>query len=339
MKTHAKNHQAGFTLIEFIVGLVVAGIMAAMVYTYFGSALTQSSVPIARLQKSSKLGQVMERIVADYNRLNALNLRYQWQANTTYTVGSAVIQTSNGDDQHYYKCTQAGTSGASAPTWGTTVTDNTVRWMEGGVIWKASGTPTEDIVWHKSHAYAVDDIMIPITNNGHYYRCITAGTSSSTVPVFVTWKASTAYLVNNTVFHVNGRYYRCTTAGTSGAVAPTWPTTNGYTVSDNTVIWTEVPDGTGALRWTEAGTILARNGTTASNNEAVLDDNMSHYLTDHKDRYGTAADYTVVTGFIQFNGTAEVVAGASSTSSEKNILKVTISNDSGEALTELFTIR
>jgi prepilin-type N-terminal cleavage/methylation domain-containing protein len=336
MKTHAKNHQAGFTLIEFIVGLVIAAIIAAMVYTYFGTALTQSGVPIQRLQKASKLHQVMENIVADYNRLNALNLRYTWRTGIDYHVGSVVVPSINKNNGHYYTCTTTGTSGAEPTTWptgaGAPVSDGGVTWREGGIIWTASGPLNETIVWRQSQLYSANDIMIPINNDGHYYRCTTSHTTSSSAlgSVIDTWKNSKSYIAGDTVSPTsyNGHYYICTTAGTSGATQPPWPSSG--PVTDNTVTWTEA--------WTEAGTILARTGTTASNNDAVLNDNIWNYLNNYASRYGTG--YTVVTAetkFIKFSGTNEADAVGAD---EKNILKVTIrSDDTNETLTQLFTIR
>ncbi|MCX2728562.1 hypothetical protein OO015_13815 (plasmid) [Thermomicrobium sp. 4228-Ro] len=59
------------------------------------------------------------------------------------------------------------------------------------------------------------------------------------------WQPNTAYSVGDyvipTAFNTSGprRLYRCTTAGTSGASEPSWPTTEGGTVNDGTVVWTE----------------------------------------------------------------------------------------------------
>lgn len=54
-------------------------------------------------------------------------------------------------------------------------------------------------------------------------------------------QASTAYSAGDIVRPetANGRSYRCTTAGTSGSGTPTWPTTEGGTVVDGGVTWTE----------------------------------------------------------------------------------------------------
>jgi prepilin-type N-terminal cleavage/methylation domain-containing protein len=57
---------SGFTLIELIVTLAVVAVISAVLYQYFGTSFTHSSVPIFRLQKSFALQQVMENITTDY---------------------------------------------------------------------------------------------------------------------------------------------------------------------------------------------------------------------------------------------------------------------------------
>jgi phage tail sheath gpL-like len=54
------------------------------------------------------------------------------------------------------------------------------------------------------------------------------------------WLTLTAYVTTQYVVPVtaNGFYYKCTTAGTTGAGQPTWPTTVGTTVSDGSAVWT-----------------------------------------------------------------------------------------------------
>ena len=63
-------------------------------------------------------------------------------------------------------------------------------------------------------------------------------------PVGDRWKSSTAYAAGevvtpNTGTTGNGHTYRCTTAGISGASQPAFPTSEGATVADGTVVWTE----------------------------------------------------------------------------------------------------
>ena len=197
MKSYLKNHQAGFTLIEVIVTLVLASVIAAMLSSFFGTSLTRSGEPIQRLMNSTNLQQVMENIVSDYNRLNALNSRYKWQPSINYRNGVIVTPKTipaSPNGGHYYKGTTAGTSGATEPSWptanGSTVTDGSVTWKESG-----------NIIWQKRHPYTAGAIIVPINNNGHYYKC--------------------------------------TVAGTSGATEPSWKKDNGITVTDGSVTWTE----------------------------------------------------------------------------------------------------
>lgn len=239
MKTHQKKHQAGFTLIEYIVVLVVASIIAAMVYAYFGSALTQSGVPIARLQQVSNLQRVMESIVADYERLNQINMRFKWRSSQPYTLGEVVLPSTSANNvtstidpnaSRYYVCTTAGTSGSALPsswpvttnpglTTGGTLPDGTAVWTELGYVWKSSTN------------YPADAIIVPPKNNGHFYK----GPSS---------------------------------ASTSGGTAPTaWPTAPNSTVSD------------GLVTWTEAGTILDNSDATVEDLYTYLTTQPSRYGT------------------------------------------------------------
>jgi len=197
MKSYTKNHKVGFTLIEVIVALVLVSVIAAMLTSFFGTSLTRSGEPVQRLKNSTNLQQVMENIVSDYNRLNALNLRYKWQPSINYRNGVIVTPKTipiSPNGGHYYKCTTAGTSGQTEPSWpvvtGSTVTDGSVTWKESG-----------NIIWQKSRLYTVGSIVVPINNNGHFYKC--------------------------------------TVAGTSGAIAPTWTTTTNSVVTDGVVRWTE----------------------------------------------------------------------------------------------------
>jgi len=144
MKSYTKNHKVGFTLIEVIVALVLVSVIAAMLTSFFGTSLTRSGEPVQRLKNSTNLQQVMENIVSDYNRLNALNLRYKWQPSINYRNGVIVTPKTipiSPNGGHYYKCTTAGTSGQTEPSWpvvtGSTVTDGSVTWKESGnIIWQ-----------------------------------------------------------------------------------------------------------------------------------------------------------------------------------------------------------
>ncbi|MDA8088169.1 MAG: prepilin-type N-terminal cleavage/methylation domain-containing protein [Nitrospiraceae bacterium] len=56
----------GFTLIEIIVTIVIVAILASMLYSYFGPAITGSGVPVARLESAMAAQSAMENVTADY---------------------------------------------------------------------------------------------------------------------------------------------------------------------------------------------------------------------------------------------------------------------------------
>ncbi len=88
--------------------------------------------------KSGKFSQLAKGNLAEANfkvENNDGATASAWQASTAYSVGDFTIPTAaNG---HYYKCTTAGTSDVSEPTWptdGSTVTDGSAEWQDMGVI-------------------------------------------------------------------------------------------------------------------------------------------------------------------------------------------------------------
>ena len=54
------------------------------------------------------------------------------------------------------------------------------------------------------------------------------------------WQSNTDYSLGTIVRPTtpNDHVYECTTAGTSGTTEPVWPTTEGATVQDGSVVWT-----------------------------------------------------------------------------------------------------
>ncbi len=78
------------------------------------------------------------------------------------------------------------------------------------------------------------------TGAGAWTCAVTIPNADLTPPP--TWAASTAYTLGQTISPpaANGHIYKCTVAGTSGSTPPsTWPT-NGGTVTDGTVTWTDM---------------------------------------------------------------------------------------------------
>jgi prepilin-type N-terminal cleavage/methylation domain-containing protein len=61
----------GFTLIEVIVTLIIASILAAMLVNFMGTTMSGSVQPLIRVQQANTAGQVMENITTDYNKLTS----------------------------------------------------------------------------------------------------------------------------------------------------------------------------------------------------------------------------------------------------------------------------
>ncbi len=61
------KNQKGFTLIEVIITIVMAGILGSILVSYVGTAVTKSGQPVGWLQDTLSQNMVMENIINDYN--------------------------------------------------------------------------------------------------------------------------------------------------------------------------------------------------------------------------------------------------------------------------------
>jgi prepilin-type N-terminal cleavage/methylation domain-containing protein len=58
--------QKGFTLVELIITIIVAGILGAFFIHFMGTALSRSSEAVSIVQDECRAEDVMEEIIADY---------------------------------------------------------------------------------------------------------------------------------------------------------------------------------------------------------------------------------------------------------------------------------
>ena len=87
---NAKN-RPGFTLLEVIVAMTLAAIMAAMLVPYMGTILVNSTEPVIMVQRNATLTRVMENMATDYKALMATDL-------TPLTTLTSRIQNGNDPD-------------------------------------------------------------------------------------------------------------------------------------------------------------------------------------------------------------------------------------------------
>jgi prepilin-type N-terminal cleavage/methylation domain-containing protein len=128
MKPRKNCTKSGFSLIEVIVTLVIVAIVAVMIATFFNKSITQSSVPIARLNTSARLNEAIELITAQYTRSP------QWTPNTPYAAGAIILPPTLARTGLQYTTAAACTSGITVPNdWlQASVSDNTCTWTPNG---------------------------------------------------------------------------------------------------------------------------------------------------------------------------------------------------------------
>jgi prepilin-type N-terminal cleavage/methylation domain-containing protein len=89
-----KRSNFGFSLIEIIITLVIGAILGTIMVTYMGAHVTNSTIPLLRVQQSTGLVQVFENITADYNRLNTQDINNS----TSIALSTLLTNISNGND-------------------------------------------------------------------------------------------------------------------------------------------------------------------------------------------------------------------------------------------------
>ncbi|HQN00253.1 MAG TPA: prepilin-type N-terminal cleavage/methylation domain-containing protein [Candidatus Hydrogenedentes bacterium] len=98
------KNKAGFTLIEVIVSLIVAGILGAMLITFMNSGVMQSANPVILAQNGTYLNAIMDKMTADY-RYNMSHARATGASRTTgFNNFVANLDTANyySDGSHSY---------------------------------------------------------------------------------------------------------------------------------------------------------------------------------------------------------------------------------------------
>jgi len=180
MKPRENDSESGFTLIEVIITIVIVAVVAAMMTTYFGTSITQSSIPIFRLNAAASLNEILEKISAQYGQYP------RWKPNTTYAAGTIIVPTTLNRNGLKY-ITGGGTSGSTEPTWPATgtVTDGSLTWTQNGA--GPTLAPLVDQAWQSGKIYSANSIVVNV-NGSNQYVTTAGGTSGTTPPI---WGAGT----------------------------------------------------------------------------------------------------------------------------------------------------
>jgi prepilin-type N-terminal cleavage/methylation domain-containing protein len=187
MKSRKNDSESGFTLIEVIITLVVIAIVAAMMTAYFGTGITQSSLPIFRLSDAAKLNGILEKISAQYGQYP------HWRPNTAYAAGAATKILPTKRTGLLYTTNSGGTSGATEPTGWLNIISGAVSPPDGTVTWTPDVpaptlAPLSDQAWRSGKTYGANSIVVNGTYQYVCTNCPSTGFISGTQP---NWSSAT----------------------------------------------------------------------------------------------------------------------------------------------------
>lgn len=236
----------GFTLLELIVFIVVAGIFIPMAYIAF-MAVTRASM--------NPEGVIIARFLAETKMEDLTGMTYSsvTTPQESYTdvtsdprFGSPPMPSPNPYAGYRWRWTiqlvaYQGRATHGSPTLGVPETwSASTVYRVGDYVRPTASAPTIRFYrcvpcnrWQANTSYLVNSYVSPTVPNNLSYRA----TARSSFP---SWQANQQYVLGDYVIPTtpNGRTYRCIAAGTTGPVEPNpWPVTG--IVSDGTVTWLE----------------------------------------------------------------------------------------------------
>jgi len=254
----------GFTLIELIVFIVVAGIFIPMAYIAFMAATRGSLNPEAVVSARFLAERKLEDITKDtYLNLQAeqasyiavpgytgyqwrwtiQNTAYQgrtthgvptisvpepWQANQAYRVGDYVSTATTLPTTRFYRCIPRDRWRANSSY---AINNYVSPTAPNNHSYRATPRLLSSFpLWQPSRPYTPGDYVVPTISTGHSYRCTGAGTSGTAEAS--PWPLSGSFIDGTVTWNED------TNTLSTGIAEPTpWPVNPGDTVNDGSVIW------------------------------------------------------------------------------------------------------
>ena len=176
-----------------------------------------------------------------------------WQANTAYSVGQAIID-STGSVQ---LVSVAGTTASTPPDW--LQPESAGQTTKDGIIWQYGGSA----LWEPDYLYSAGQLILDSSGNVQIVQ--SGGISGDSVPAWNpnagqttqdsgvvwqnlghnAWLPGTSYSAGQAIVDPTGNIQTATIGGTSGASQPSWREGANATTQDASVTWTN----SGPVTW------------------------------------------------------------------------------------------